>query len=469
MRTKSHIFLHLITTNLFGQKSFNGLNMNFKSLVSLIFLITIVLSCNNDSSKKRSGFESKKENVEKIIQGKYILSGFGKGKGNYNGIHYASNGMIYYFLCTGHLDYGAHMYSFNPETEEVKFIADMAEICDEKDQESILQSKVHTRIFEYKGKIYFGTHTDHLSENYEKVEIIGTPPPGYKPYPGGHLLSYDLETGQFVDLGIVPSKEGVLAMVMDTTKGIIYGTTWPTGYVFAYKVETKEMRDLGPRNGKGESVAGDDREALNRAPVVSYADHKVFFYRNKGFIETYDYERDAFETFEFTGYDITDNFWRQALWSHKDNSIHGNLYGSNILFKIDPITRRIDSLSQLQPDELLKSGEIFNSGLGMIFNEEGNMLFYVAVAPGEKQDIIVMGNQKMTKYEQHLPEDYNMISYNLETKERIDHGKIFLQENIKPISINCLATNSKGQFYAMCFLNLVEGKTDTELIVFSIN
>ena len=360
------------------------------------------------------------------------------------------------------------MYSYNPDTEETKFIADMAEVCHEKNKKTIPQGKVHTRIFEYKGKMYFGTHTDHYSEDYGKIEIAGTPPPGYKSYPGGHLISYDMKTGKLDDLGIVPSKEGVIAMVMDTTRGIIYGITWPTGYEFAYNVDTKDMRDLGPRSGKGESVTGKEREGLNRALVVSYIDHKVFFYRNRGVIETYDYEKNIFEKFEFTGYDITDNFWRQAMWSHKDNAIYGNLYGNNVLFKLDPLTHRIDSLSRLQPDEALQSGEIFDSGLGMTFSEDGNMLYYIAVAPGKKQDVTVMDNQKMKKYEQHLHEDYNLISYNLETKERIDHGKIILQDNIKPIHINCLATNSKGEFYAMAFLNLVEGKTDTELIVFSI-
>ncbi len=304
--------------------------MNYKYFATFIFIMILVWSCGSESSNKENNNELNEVKLEKTIQGKYILSGFDEAKGNYNGIHYASNNLVYYFFCTGHLDYGAQMYSFNPETEEIKFIADLAEVCNEKKQKLIPQGKVHTRIFEYKGKMYFGTHTDHYSEDHGKIEIAGTPPPGYKPYPGGHLISYDLESGKLEDLGIVPSKEGIIAMVMDTTQGIIYGSTWPVGYEFAYNVETREMRDLGPRIGKGESVAGEGRQALNRAPVVSYADHKVFFYRHKGYIETYDYERDTFETFEFTGFDITDNFWRQAIWSHKDNAIYGNLYGNNI-------------------------------------------------------------------------------------------------------------------------------------------
>ena len=33
---------------------------------------------------------------------------------------------------------------------------------------------------------------------------MGIPPAGYKPYPGGHLLAYDLKTGKFEDFGIAP-------------------------------------------------------------------------------------------------------------------------------------------------------------------------------------------------------------------------------------------------------------------------
>jgi len=137
-------------------------------------------------------------------------------------------------------------------------------------------------------------------------------------------------------------------------------------------------------------------------------------------------------------------------------------------YRFDELEIGVDYLSRLQPDEALKCGKTFDCGLGMVFNEEGDILYYVAVAPGGKQDVIVMVNQKMKKYDQHHPKDYNLISCNLETKERIDHGKIILQDNLKPSHINCLATNSKGQFYAMAFLNLAEGKTDTELIVFSV-
>ena len=42
------------------------------------------------------------------------------------------------------------------------------------------------------------------------------PPHGYKKYPGGHFLSYDLDSGEIKDLALVPDGEGMVAMTMDT-------------------------------------------------------------------------------------------------------------------------------------------------------------------------------------------------------------------------------------------------------------
>ena len=65
------------------------------------------------------------------------------------------------------------------------------------------------------------------------------PPPGYEPYPGGHLLAYDMKTGKFDDLGIAPDREGILSMNMDTARGRIFGLTWPTGRFFRYDLATR--------------------------------------------------------------------------------------------------------------------------------------------------------------------------------------------------------------------------------------
>ena len=59
------------------------------------------------------------------------------------------------------------------------------------------------------------------------MEKPGIPPPGYKRYPGGHFLAYDMRSGKFENLARVPFGDGILSMTMDTQRGRLYGITWP--------------------------------------------------------------------------------------------------------------------------------------------------------------------------------------------------------------------------------------------------
>ncbi len=102
------------------------------------------------------------------------------------------------------------------------------------------------------GKLYFATHIGYYSM-VDGMEKMGIPPAGYKEYPGGHLLAYDMKSGKYDNLAIAPAQRGILAMNMDTKRKIIYGLTWPTGYFFRYDMAKKEMKEMG-------SMAGDGRE-----------------------------------------------------------------------------------------------------------------------------------------------------------------------------------------------------------------
>ena len=53
---------------------------------------------------------------------------------------------------------------------------------------------------EANGKLYFATHIGYYSI-IDGMEKTGMPPPGWKPYPGGHLLAYDMASGKFENFG----------------------------------------------------------------------------------------------------------------------------------------------------------------------------------------------------------------------------------------------------------------------------
>ena len=102
------------------------------------------------------------------------------------------------------------MYRYNPATGEVRMIGDLNEIVGEDEKKVYSQGKVHTRIFEHNGKLYFATHCGSYQRGGSKIR---------GPYPGGHFMSYDLSSGEFEDFGIGVAEEGLLTMNMDKKRG----------------------------------------------------------------------------------------------------------------------------------------------------------------------------------------------------------------------------------------------------------
>src|SRR4029077_5697270 len=110
----------------------------------------------------------------------------------------------------------------------------------EKRLKTIPQGKSHVNFVEANGKLYFGSHVG-VYTIIDGMEKMGVPPNGYQPYPGGHLLAYDLKTGRFENLATAPAREGILAMNMDTNRGRLFGLTWPSGYFFRYDLAARNL------------------------------------------------------------------------------------------------------------------------------------------------------------------------------------------------------------------------------------
>lgn len=106
----------------------------------------------------------------------------------------------------------------------------------------IPQGKSHTRFYESQGKLYFSTHIGYyeLIKGMDRLPV--NLPADYQLYPGGHILSYDLETKAFSDLAILPNGEGMVTMTMDCVRGQVYGITWPKGNFVHYDVNTKILK-----------------------------------------------------------------------------------------------------------------------------------------------------------------------------------------------------------------------------------
>ena len=176
------------------------------------------------------------------LTARVFKSGFALSHDTYNGMSCASNGKIYYVLCSESIDTGAQMYSYDPATDKIEHLGDLTEASGEKGLKAIPQGKSHVSFVESNGKLYFATHVGYYTIR-NGMEKMGMPPPGYKPYPGGHFLSYDMATGKFENLVTAPAGEGILAMSMDTKRGRLYGLTWPSGYFLLYDLQSRELEE----------------------------------------------------------------------------------------------------------------------------------------------------------------------------------------------------------------------------------
>lgn len=166
-------------------------------------------------------------------------SGFLAAHDTYNALSAASDGCLYYVLSSDKIDVGGQMFRFDPLTEEIKFLGDLSAICGEANQKSIAQGKSHVLFYEFQSKLYFSTHVGYYQLIDGMDRLPEQAPDGFDLYPGGHILSYDLQEESFADLAMIPNGEGVVTMVMDTKRGNIFGITWPTGHFFCYQVNEK--------------------------------------------------------------------------------------------------------------------------------------------------------------------------------------------------------------------------------------
>ncbi len=202
-------------------------------LFTILFMGLLLSSCNQVSNPDIEDPQVSTPDAQ-IIATVYD-SGFEHAHDTYNGLSSASDGKIYYVLCSQLIDLAGQMYSFDPKTNITEHLGDLSEICGEKDLKVVAQGKSHVNFIESNGKLYFATHLGYYSI-IDGMEKTGIPTEGFKPYRGGHLMSYDLKTRTFEELGIGPHNEGILTMNMDTDRGLIYGLSWPTGYLFRYDI-----------------------------------------------------------------------------------------------------------------------------------------------------------------------------------------------------------------------------------------
>jgi len=425
------------------------------------------------NARKRSA-----DPLKGILTARIHDSGFPLAHDTYNGMLAASDGRIYYVLCSESLDVAAQMYAYNPSTRAIRHLGDLTQACGEAGQKAIPQGKSHVNFVESGGKLYFATHVGYYSI-IDGMEKIGVPPAGYKPYPGGHFLAYDLATGRFADLGIAPGGEGILTMNMDTRRGRLYGLTWPNGSFLRLDLRTGNLKNLGMHAQQGENGRGATYRTLCRSFAVDPNDGSVYFSNGDGAILRYRYDTDAIETLadedlrkDYYGlYDPTSPGhmgynWRQTVWYQPERAIYGVHGNSGYLFRFEPAHSRVEVLDRLTSLPSQRSGmfDQFSYGyLGFVLGPDGRTLHYLTGGPVYENGRRVKGKATTAMGESKGIEDLHLVTYDIPTRTYRDQGAIRLENGDRPAYVNSIAVGKDGTVYTLSRVRR-HGKIVTDLI-----
>lgn len=444
--------------------------------VIMVLSFLIIISCGQGN--KQAAVQPVSFDLPKKLTATTYNSGFSLAHDTYNGMGVGSDGKIYYVLSSQSIDEGGQMYSFDPKTHKIQHLCDLTEACGEKGLKTIVQGKSHVNFIESGGKLYLATHIGYYSI-IDGMEKMGVPSKGYKPYPGGHLLSYDLKSGKFDDLAIAPHKEGILTMNMDTLRHLIYCITWPTGYFFRYDVAKKEMKDLGPITGEGENGNGPTFRVLCRSLAINPEDGTVYMTTSEGTILRYAPGKDVVETVEgdnmkkdyFGLYDpaSTGNMgynWRRIIWYSPEKKFYGVHGNSGYLFRFDPAVQQIEVIDRITSEPSKRSGmfDQFSYGyLGFILGPDGHTIYYLTGGPIYENGKRVTGKSTTAMGEAKGQENLHLITYNIPTGKYKDHGPIFYPDGQRPLNVNSIAVGPDGTIYTLARIT-ENGKTRADLI-----
>ncbi|MBO9154498.1 hypothetical protein ACFOTA_19960 [Chitinophaga sp. GCM10012297] len=432
-----------------------------------------------DKQGEQAILETYAPQTEKLTA-KTFDSGFELAHDSYNAITVASDGRVYYVLSSDKHDVAGRMYSYDPRTGKISLLGDLTEICGEKGEKFISQGKSHVEFFERKGKLYFSTHVGYyeLIDGMDRLPVNA--PEGYKLYSGGHILAYDMKTGAFEDLGILPGGEGAVSMTMDVERGNVFCISWPLGNFIAFNVDTKDMKNFGATAGRGEGgTPGKDFRSLCRSLFVDQRTGAVYFSTASGDIYTYapgdkqpgklgevDLRIDYFGKYQPEQPGSMGYNWRKICWHEEDEVAYGVHGNSGYLFKFDPAAQKIELIERITSSLSRKSGmfDQFSYGyLGFQLGPDNETVYYLTGGPIYVNGKRLGGLNEIGKGAAKGLENLHLVTYHIPTGSYNDHGPIFYENGDRPLYVNSIAVGADGGIYTLARIER-NGRTVTDLI-----
>lgn len=447
-----------------------------------LLLLFVSAQCNSPKEQNTTGQVSTVIVADTMIAQRYF-SGFADAHDTYNAISPASDGKIYYVLSSTRYDVGGQFYCYDPQSDKTEFIADLSDALGEKAEKYIAQGKSHVEFYEHDNKLYFATHAGYyqMVDGTEQMPVVA--PEGYRLYPGGHFLYYDLKTKEIHDLALAPGGEGIITMTMDKERGHLYGLTWPKGILVDYDLQAKSMKNLGPVSRAGETQLGSENfRVICRSMFVDPRDGNVYYSTADGDIYCYNPEDDTPRRVEgvdlridyFGKYDPKDAGsmgynWRKIYWYAPENKAYGVHGNSGYLFTFDPVAKKVEVVDRITSEPSRKSGmfDQFSYGyLGYNIDKEGT-IYYLTGAPIYRDGKRVAGLDRINMGAAKGLEYLHLVTYNIPDREYRDLGPIFYEDGTFPTYVNSIALGNNKDVYTLARFEH-DGKEIEDLIKITI-
>jgi len=144
-----------------------------------------------------------------------------------------NDGRVY--VGTAKYNHNAYLVEFDPVTGKQRIVVDAHKVCGQTTTGYASQAKFHTRNYVGpSGVVYVGTKQGYRQKGDESE------------YLGGHLITYDPRNDVSRNLGIPYKKQGIIDVVADEDRGLIYVVTCEDQHWMRYDVARKKYTELGP-------------------------------------------------------------------------------------------------------------------------------------------------------------------------------------------------------------------------------
>ncbi len=355
----------------------------------------------------------------------------------WSGMYIGSNNKIYIGLCT-HGD-SANLYEFDIDTREMKHLSNLAILLGERGKGIWTNGKIHVRMSELDGYIYFGSF----------CEDNGPPVIDHSSWQGPWWFRVKMDTGEVEPISKINNYWGLLGQALDEDRRLLYGLA-EDGHLYKYYIDDDWTEDLGKVDNWDicRTIMADD---LGRV-FGSYAPGRIW---------RYDPEQDRVEDLpfirlpvDFSGRTMANPMldrraqWRYIEWDPIGKTAFGITGGDNILFEYDVhdgaegSIKRLGRICAPQFREALPF-DVPSATLAMTLSRKERKIYYLPTASGDFD----YGAVKSLKNKKGQPPLSFLVSYNLDSGKLEDIGYLRTSEGRWAYGMGGAETDSEGRIW----------------------